>query len=146
MTIQISSGAADAMYSGPGLKDALGAFVVRIYSGQVPETADAEAPSSELMCTVSVGGDGTGMSFGESTAGVMAKNAGEVWVGNVDVGGVPSYYRLSPLTDDGSVSSTIARIQGSCGPTGDLLTQGILTQGAPQSIDVYTLRLPRTGR
>ena len=76
--------------------------------------------------------------------GTIMKDIDQSWLGNVIATGTPTYYRLCPMNDDNTASTTAVRVQGSVGATGDLkLGTTTLATGNPQSIDFYQLRLPQ---
>ena len=143
--IKISTGLADAMMDDVGATAALNAasLELRIFSGPEPLTADAALADETLLVTIQVNGGG-GMQFAFAAEGTIMKDIDQSWLGNVLNTGVPTYYRLCPKTDDNTASTTKVRVQGSVGPTGDLmLGTTTLATGNPQSIDFYQLRLPQ---
>lgn len=144
--IKISTGLADAMMGNVGATAALNAasMELRIFSGPEPLTADAALANEVLLATIEVQGGSEGMRFTNTSGGVITKDIDQSWLGNVLNTGVPTYYRLCPKTDDNNASMTKVRVQGSVGPTGDLmLGTTTLATGSPQSIDFYQLRLPQ---
>ena len=143
--IKISTGLADAMMGNVGATAALNAasLELRIFSGPEPLTADAALADETLLVTIQVNGGG-GMQFAFANEGTIMKDIDQSWLGNVIATGTPTYYRLCQKTDDNSASTTKVRVQGSVGPTGDLmLGTTTLATGNPQSIDFYQLRLPQ---
>ena len=144
--IKISTGLADAMMGNVGATAALNAasMELRIFSGPEPLTADAALANEVLLVKIEVQGGGAGMLFTNASGGVITKDIDQSWLGNVLNTGVPTYYRLCSKTDDNTASTTKVRVQGSVGPTGDLmLGTTTLATGNPQSIDFYQLRLPQ---
>lgn len=143
--IKISTGLADAMMNDTGATAALNAanLELRIFSGPEPLTADAALADETLLVTIQVNGGG-GMQFAFANEGTIMKDIDQSWLGNVIDTGTPTYYRLCPMSDDDSASTTKVRVQGSVGATGDLkLGTTTLATGNPQSIDFYQLRLPQ---
>lgn len=143
--IKISTGLADAMMNDVGATAALNAaeLELRIFSGPEPLTADAELANETLLVTIQVNGGG-GMQFAFANEGTIMKDIDQSWLGNVVATGTPTYYRLCPMSDDNTASTTAVRVQGSVGVTGDLkLGTATLATGNPQSIDFYQLRLPQ---
>lgn len=144
--IKISTGLADAMMGNVGATAALNAasMELRIFSGPEPLTADAALANEVLLVKIEVQGGSQGMRFTNTSGGVITKDIDQSWLGNVLNTGVPTYYRLCSKTDDNKASTTKVRVQGSVGPTGDLmLGTTTLATGNPQSIDFYQLRLPQ---
>ena len=143
--IKISTGLVDAMMNDVGATAALNAaeLELRIFSGPEPLTADAELANETLLVTIQVNGGG-GMQFAFANEGTIMKDIDQSWLGNVIATGTPTYYRLCPMSDDNTASTTKVRVQGSVGVTGDLkLGTTTLATGNPQSIDFYQLRLPQ---
>lgn len=143
--IKISTGLADAMMDDTGATAALNAanLELRIFSGPEPLTADAALANETLLVTIQVNGGG-GMQFAFTGEGTIMKDINQSWLGNVVATGTPAYYRLCPMSDGTTASTTAVRVQGSVGATGDLkLGTTTLATGNPQSIDFYQLRLPQ---
>ena len=143
--IKISTGLADAMMNDTGATAALNnaELELRIFSGPEPLTADAALANETLLVTIQVNGGG-GMQFAFANEGTIMKDIDQSWLGNVIATGTPTYYRLCPMNDDNTASTTAVRVQGSVGATGDLkLGTTTLATGNPQSIDFYQLRLPQ---
>lgn len=143
--IKISTGLADAMMNDTGATAALNnaELELRIFSGPEPLTADAALADETLLVTIQVNGGG-GMQFAFANEGTIMKDIDQSWLGNVVATGTPTYYRLCPMNDDNTASTTAVRVQGSVGATGDLkLGTTTLATGNPQSIDFYQLRLPQ---
>ena len=143
--IKISTGLADAMMNDTGATAALNnaELELRIFSGPEPLTADAALADETLLVTIQVNGGG-GMQFAFANEGTIMKDINQSWLGNVIATGTPTYYRLCPMNDDNTASTTAVRVQGSVGATGDLkLGTTTLATGNPQSIDFYQLRLPQ---
>lgn len=143
--MKVSTGLRNKMLDTGSLKTALALGFLKIYSGAVPASAD-DAATGTLICTVSVGSTGTGLSMAASAAaGVLAK-AAEVWSGVVAAGGphTASYFRFVAVGDDGSSSTSQARIQGTVATAGaDLnLSSTTLASGATQTIDFFNVALP----
>ena len=143
--IKISTGLADAMMNDTGATAALNnaELELRIFSGPEPLTADAALADETLLVTIQVNGGG-GMQFAFANEGTIMKDIDQSWLGNLIATGTPTYYRLCPMNDDNTASTTAVRVQGSVGATGDLkLGTTTLATGNPQSIDFYQLRLPQ---
>ncbi|KTT33816.1 hypothetical protein SB18R_03265 [Pseudomonas oryzihabitans] len=88
--------------------------VLNVYSGTVPTSADAALPSdATLLCSISKEGTGAGISFDSDVSqGVLVKNSSEIWSGTVVASGKATFFRLQKPNDDGSASTTLARLQG----------------------------------
>lgn len=127
------------------LKETLDGGLIRIYSGAVPANADAALGGAVLLCEVSVGGDGTPVTF-EATAplGVLKKSVSENWTGNNVASGNPSFFRYVLAGDAGDASATAVRFQGTAGPLGSemYIAELPLVSGQPQSFSLFELAFP----
>lgn len=128
---------------------ALNACEIGIFSGPVPSTADAATTGATLLCTISVGGAGTGGTFAATaTNGVLTKTATENWQGTVAATGTASFWRLyipGVASDNGQTADTTAancRVQGTCGTdvTADMVLPSVsLTSGNTQAINQFQI-------
>ncbi len=147
MTVRLSTGLRDKLLNGGasgGLKNALNLGFIAIYSGPQPLTADSAA-SGTLLGTVSVGGAGTGLTFGNSASGTIAKTPAEDWkfVGIAD--GTAGWFRFYPAAGNPALaSSTEARIDGNIATSGgDLNISNIAVKiGVPNTVDVFHFTMP----
>ena len=140
-----STGLRNAMLLDTGLANAMALSVLRIYSGTVPATADASIGSAVLLCTVSVDGTGTGVTFDSApTGGVILKNTSELWKGTNIANGIASFYRLSAITDDGAESLVTKRCQGEVGLLNSdlILATTNLFIDQEQRVDYFAIGLP----
>ncbi|NMG64381.1 hypothetical protein GPA19_05400 [Azoarcus indigens] len=147
MTIKTSTGLRNYVMASGSLKAALDGYVLNIYAGTEPATADAALGAATLLTTVSVGGTGTGVTFASAAAdGVLQKNASEAWSGTIVAGGesLPAvFYRLQAPDDTGLASTMARRVQGGVGPSRDLkISSTTLVVGNEQPIDSYYLSWP----
>jgi hypothetical protein len=111
----------------------------------IPATADAALGSATLLCTISVDGDGTGLNMDTTpVAGILAKATGESWLGDNVASGYASFYRFAPIADDGTLSTTAKRCQGSVGILGTdlIIASSYMTLGQEQRIDSYVVGMP----
>ena len=132
MAISLSTAFKDYVAVDGSVKDALDGGLIKFYDGTIPATADAAATGT-LLWTVSVGGDGTGLTL-DATAvdGAAVKPTGDAWQG-ATTEGTPTYWRFVAAGDTGASSTTEIRVQGSCGnlATSDIyLTDPVLTTDA----------------
>lgn len=145
MALKISTGLRDHILATGDFQSAVDGGVIRIYNGPVPATADAALSGNTLLVTISNNSAGTGITMNAAPAGgVLGKNSGEVWSGDVAANGVPTFYRFSPLTDDFLLSTTAKRVQGSVGSAGyDLnFANTSFVVGETKRIDVYDIAAP----
>lgn len=129
------------------MRTILDAFLLRVYSGTVPASADASLGGATLMLEVSAGGTGTPLTL-EPTApgGLLSKSVAENWTGNVLVAGTPSFFRIVKVADTGNASTTEPRIQGSAGSLGNDLVMTVLplVASAPQTFELFQMALPES--
>ena len=146
MTIRASTGLRNKLLDTNPFKTIFAASFIKIYDGPVPATADAGLDAANhLLMTVSISGGGTGINF-EATAvnGAIAKATGETWSGTTIAAGLASFYRLVTSSDDGSTSTTFARLQGQIATSGsDLnMTTTNLSNTTSYPIDAFSVSLP----
>lgn len=145
MTIKASTGLRNKILDTSSLKTALSLGFIKIYAGAVPATADASLGAATLLCTLSVGGAGTGLTMDTAASGgVLLKNAAETWQGTNVATGTATFYRHVAPADTGASSATEPRIQGEIAIAGsDMnLSSVSLTNLAVQSLDYYAVALP----
>lgn len=146
MALQTSTGLRNGLLDANPLKTLLDLGFLKIYSGTPPASADAAiGGGNTLLCTISNNSTGTGLTMAASAAGgVLSKNGSEVWSGVNAASGTASFYRHVAAADDGTESTTAARIQGTIGLAGADLNLGntALVSGQTQPIDFYTVTLP----
>jgi len=144
MSLKVSTGLRSKMLDTGPLKTIMALGFIKLYSGAEPANADA-AITGTLLSTISVNSTGTGLSFDTAAvAAVLSKAPAEVWSGTNAAGGTATYYRHVAAGDDGTLSTTQARIQGTVGTVGAELNLSsvILANGATQTIDYYSVALP----
>lgn len=143
MAYKTSTGLRTAMLGTSSLSAALAGGFIHIYSGPEPASADV-AVSGDLLCTISLNGDGTGFTLGTATGGSIAKAPGDVLSGTIITSGTAGYYRHVGPADDGTLSTSQPRIQGRVSTTGAEmnLSNIALLSGETQTVDYYTISLP----
>lgn len=144
MTLKASTGLRTKLLDTGSLKSIFAAGFIKIYSGAAPADADA-AVTGTLLCTVSINSTGTGINFASAaSAGTLAKASGEVWSGANVASGTAGYFRHVAAGDDGTLSTTQARLQGAVATSGGELNLSsvALTSAATQTVDYYTCALP----
>lgn len=146
MTLKASTGLRNKLLDTGPLKTVLLSGFIKIYAGPEPSDADAAiGGGNTLLCTISVNSTGIGLSFdAAATGGNLAKNPAEVWSGNNVAGGTATFYRFVTAADTGVLSTTEPRLQGSIGLAAAdmILSNVVLTNGAPQAVDYYVVALP----
>jgi len=144
MALKASTGCRNKLLDTNPFKTIFNLGFIEIYSGAEPASADAAATGTKLA-KIGNGGSSTGVTFEAAAAnGSIAKKSSETWEGPVLANGTAGYYRLVAAGDDGTLSTTQARLQGSVGTSGaDLnLSNLTLSQNGTQGIDYYTVTLP----
>ena len=126
--MMISTGLQTAQLVTNNLGANMSGCVLRMYSGTVPATADAALGGATLLHEYSVGGAGTGGTF-ETTpvAGALVKKVSETWTGTSVASGDATFGRLVLVADDGTLSTTAKRIQGTVGTSGADILLGNIT-------------------
>ena len=145
MALKASTGIRNAMLVNGSLKSLLDLGFIKIYSGAVPTDADASLGVATLLCTITKNGDGvTGLTMSPTaSAGALVK-AAEVWSGTNVASGTASFWRFIKTGDTGALSTTDMRLQGVAATSGAelVMTSVILSSGAPQNIDYFSVALP----
>ena len=121
------------------------------------------SPNGDVVVTTCSGGDlsatdvniGTavagvasvnGLVYGAMTSGVLAKGSG-AWSGVNSASGTATHFRiLGSVADAGASSTTLCRIQGTCGISGAdyNMSTTTLTAAATHTVDNFTLTVPST--
>lgn len=116
MAIKSSTGLAAHLMVTGSAKEAFDGGFIKVYSGAEPATADAAA-TGDLLWTISVNGDGTGLTFDAAAVGrAIVKPTAAIW-GGATTAGIANYWRLVEAADDGTLSTLAPRWQGTCGST-----------------------------
>jgi hypothetical protein len=142
--LKASTGLRNKLLDTGSVKSILALGFIKIYTGAAPDSAD-DAATGTLLCTISVNSTGTGLTFAASAAaGVLSKNGSEVWSGVNAAGGTAGYFRHVAVGDDGTSSTTQARLQGDVALSGGELNLSniLLVNGATQTVDYYNVAAP----
>lgn len=151
MTLKLSTGLRDKLLAQSSLKALLEAGdggCIRIFTGPVPNTADA-AETGTLLCVITKGSAASGtpgstLTFeATATGGVLAKDV-DVWSGVNVATGQAAYYRHVATGDTGAASTTEVRMQGAVAVLGAELNLSsvALVNGATQTINSYFVSAP----
>jgi hypothetical protein len=151
MTIRLSSGLRNGLLNATGFTEAFNNGVLYVYSGPQPLTADA-AVSGTLLGIVTqdagafaFGTATNGLQFETPSNGILVKKITQNWKFNGLADGVAGWFRLmgNPV-DNLAISTTLPRLDGSCGTqgAGDMVMANIqIANGAPNTVDVFTFEL-----
>lgn len=145
MSLKASTGLRNALLAVGPLNEVMDLGFIKIYAGAVPADADAAIGSATLLCTISNNSTATGIKMETAAVGgSLPKESTETWSGVNVAAGTASFYRHVAVGDTGVLSDTQARLQGLVGLSGAEmnLTSINLANGAPQSIDYYSVTLP----
>jgi hypothetical protein len=116
--IQISNALAVAQILTGPLKTLLDGGFIHIYAGTPPAGPEEAKSSNTLLCTLTLGHDGTtGLTFDTTaTNGIMKKPSAADWSGINVATGTATFWRWNMGADDNSaVAGSNYRMQGLCG-------------------------------
>jgi len=144
MAIKNSTGLRNAMLATGSAKAALDGGRINIYAGAAPATADDAVGGATLLCAITLNGTGTGILFDTAAVnGVLAKKPSETWSGSIVATGTATWYRHVAAADDGTLSTTAPRIQGTVALIGaDLNIDPNFISGQTKVIEHYVIALP----
>lgn len=140
-----STGLRDYMLATGSFKAALDGGFIKLYAGTVPSSANDSLGGATLLCTISNNSTATGLTLeAVPVGGVITKTIAEVWSGVNVASGTASFFRFVTAADDGTLSTTQRRWQGTVGVAGfDMnISDTALVSAAPQLIDYATFALP----
>ncbi len=143
MSLKLSTGMRNGMLDANPVKTLLDASRLKIYSGSPP--ADADAAEGTLL--VSIGSDNADTHchfLASAVAGVLSKNT-DVWSAAATSTGTATHFRLVVgATDDGTLSTTQIRMQGTIGTSGADLNMSTvaIVELAVQTVDTFDLTMP----
>lgn len=142
---KFSTGLRTGMTDSTGARTALNNGFLKIYGGAVPADADA-AVTGTLLATLSDNGGGGGLTFiSPVVAATLTKTAAQVWKTNsITATGTATYWRFVAAADDGTLSTTAPRIQGTVGTVGaDMeMSNTLFTAGQPWTLNSFAALLP----
>lgn len=142
---KFSTGLRTGMLDNTGAKEALTGGFLKIYAGTVPANADAALGSAVLLCTLSNASGETGLTFDTPAAGSLSKAPAEVWSGVNAATNTATFFRLVAAADDGTLSTTAPRIQGTVSATGlgdMLMTSTAFVNAETFTLNYFTVALP----
>jgi len=144
MAIKTSTGLRNAMLATGSAKAALDGGRINIYAGAAPATADDAVGGATLLCAITLNSTGTGILFDTAAVnGVLAKKPSETWSGAIAATGTAAWYRHVAAADDGTLSTTAPRIQGTVALIGaDLNIDPNFISGQTKVIEHYVIALP----
>jgi hypothetical protein len=152
MTIRISTGLAKYMLDTGNVKQALTNCHIDFYSGTQPASPD-DPPNGTYLGMATLNGDpfvegaaANGLNFGAVTGRVLSKSTVETWKIKFTATGTVASFRIKAnATDNNLASTTLIRIDGSCGIGTSFDMQFANLDAIPNkivTIDDGDLRLP----
>ncbi len=134
MSINYSTGAKNAMAGTVGLKGAFTDFVIDIYSGARPTSADTAPTGTKLVRITLDAGASAYLNFLAASAGTIAKDVAVTWRGLALADGTMGYARVCLPGDAGGVSTSAYRMDLTVGVSGaDLNMSNLSTTASPAS-------------
>lgn len=121
-----------------------GGYVLNLYNGTPPATADAALSSNTLIVKVDDGFNG-GIAFNTPSGGSVTRDNTSTMEGTVATTGTPTFFRLQLYNDDDSLSTTNMRIQGTVGTVGTedlVLVAAELTETELFVLGTFTVSIP----
>lgn len=149
MTVRQSTGLRTNLVGNVGFAATFEKGVMEIRSGPQPTTADSPATGTLLGLVTQASGEFTpgsptnGLTFAAAAGGSVSKSG--VWSFNGIEVGTAGWFRLKGNgVDAGAASTTLPRLDGSCGVSGaDLNISNIaIAIGAPNTVDAFTYTQP----
>lgn len=127
--------------------------VMKIFPGTQPANADTTEGVTELVeislgsGTFTPGADGdsvNGINFGDATAGVLGKAAGEVWSGVASATNTAGWFRFYDSNRTTGASTTAVRFDGAISTSGAQLNMSntSITDQGTTTIDSVAITLP----
>jgi hypothetical protein len=135
--LKLSTGLRNKLLDTGSLRGVFTNFILRLYDGTVPATADTAVAISPVW-------EATGLNFAATaSSGAISKDA-NAWTANASQTKTVTFYRLVASTDTGALSTSEQRIQGEIGTAGKELnlTSTGLTSGNSYTIDTFSVGIP----
>lgn len=142
MSLKLSTGLRNGMLDANPFKTLLDASRLKIYSGSPP--ADADAAEGTLLVSIGSSNADTHCHFlASAVSGVLSKNT-DVWSAAASSTGTATHFRLVVNTDDGTLSTTQIRMQGTIGTSAADLNMSTvaIVELATQTVDTFDLTMP----
>ncbi|MGE4341317.1 MAG: hypothetical protein AB7E55_36025 [Pigmentiphaga sp.] len=143
--MKLSTGLRDHLLTAGDFQSGVDGGAIFIYDGAEPATADAALSGNTLLCVISNDAAGTGITMAAAAAsGVLGKNTAEIWRGLIVANGTASFYRFQGLLDDGTLSTTNKRLQGTVGVVAaDLIFSSVnFVASNYKNIDSFNVAMP----
>ena len=150
MTAKYSTGFRNGLLADGAFSSIMDGFVLKLFTGTEPASADDALSSNTLLCVYSKGGTGEGLEMAPPSGGAVSKPSGDTWSATALATGTPTFFRWEDPLDDGTLSTTAVRVQGKVGLLSDngaqlALSTLAVVAGAPLSIDAASVTMPVNG-
>lgn len=149
MALSYSTGLKNDLLDTGSLKTLFDDGYIKIYSGTIPEDADAALSGAVLLTTYSDADQGVGVGQGldldtAAADGAISKAPAQVWSGTAVATGTAAFWRYEQFGDTGNSSTTELRMQGTVGGAGaDLFVQSTTyTSAVLYTLDYFSIAIP----
>lgn len=125
------------------LKSILDGGVIRLYSGEVPASADSALVAGNVMlCEITNAEEGLTFEPTASSA-TLTKSLSEIWQGSNVATGTVTFFRFLKPSDSNSGYLNEVRLQGTVGgPAADLtISNTALIAGAPNRLEYFAISM-----
>lgn len=149
MTVRESTGMRTALCGSQGFSSIFANGCIEIRTGSQPVSADVAATGILLGTVTQASGPFTpgsptnGLTFAAAAGGSVSKSGTWSFVGVAE--GTAGWFRLKGnAVDNGAISTTLPRLDGSCATSGaDMSISNInIAIGAPVTVDVFQYIIP----
>lgn len=142
MSVSMSTGLKQGLLGSSGIDEIFTNCTIHFYSGAQPANADAAVTGTPLAQATLNGGSFTpgsatnGLNFAAPVAGVLSKEPAETWtIKGIAVGTIGYFRIVGNAADNGLSSTTLHRLEGSCGiNTGDMRLTTLTTSATSSDI------------
>lgn len=144
MALKVSTGFKNAVLDTESVKSAFDGGFIKAYAGTVPASADAALGGATLLCTYSDSAGEDGLDLAAAAVdGVISKDSSQTWSGVAAADGTASFFRYVQTGDDGTLSTTQQRLQGTIGLAGtDMIVPTLTyTSGTTYTLNYFSLPL-----
>lgn len=145
MALKASTGLRNKLLDTNPFKTIFNLGFLDIYAGSVPADADTSIGGATLLVHICNNNTTTGLTFAAAASGgAITKNLSETWSKAAAGTGTATFWRLVAAGDDGTTSTTQARIQGTVGLAGADLNLASLsfTATTVYTIDSFSISIP----
>ncbi len=145
MALKLSTGLRNKLLDTNPLRTIFNLGFLELYSGTVPADADASIGGATLLVRYSNNNTTTGLTFAATASnGAITKNLSETWSKAAAGTGSATFWRFVAAGDDGTLSTTQARVQGTVGLAGADLNLSSLsfTATTVYTLDEFAIGIP----